>query len=181
MAARAALPSSARVVSTSFDGVGDGETMADPVAVHGVVATRPRHVIPEVGAPVATFRLVTGPRFAVCALAVCAEDGMGADPGADPGGDGSRYAQGNWYTVIATHRLAESVGACVAHGDPLVVAGRLRVRDWAGEPEGVTAEIDADAIGHDLAWGRSVFTRRVDGAALVAHREVRGVPTGAEP
>ncbi len=146
--------------------------MADPVAVHGVVATRPRHVIPEVGAPVTTFRLVTGPR-----VEVCAEDGLSADPGRD----GSRDAGGNWYTVIATHRLAVSVAACVARGDPLVVAGRLRVRDWAGEPDGVTAEIDADAIGHDLAWGRSVFTRRVDGAALVAHREVRGVPTGAEP
>ncbi|MCI0155313.1 single-stranded DNA-binding protein [Leifsonia shinshuensis] len=138
--------------------------MADPVAVRGVVATRPRHVIPQVGAAVTTFRLVTGPRLE-----------------ADADADGPPDAQDNWYTVTATHRLAVSVAACVARGDPVVVAGRLRVRDWAGEPEGVTAEIDADAIGHDLAWGRSVFTRRIDGATPVAHREVRGVPTGTEP
>lgn len=130
--------------------------MADPVAVSGVVATSPRHVIPEAGAPVTTFRLVT-------------RSGTGSGSAA------------NWYTVSATHQLAVSAAACVARGDPVVVSGRLRVRDWQGEPEGVTAEIEAHAIGHDLAWGRSVFTRNVTALPLVARDDVRGDPTGAEP
>lgn len=131
-----------------------GETMTDAVAVRGVVATRPRHVTPEAGAPVTIFRLVTGH---------------------------GRSAEHNWYTVTATHQLAVSAAGCVARGDPLVVSGRLRVRDWEGEPEGVTAEIEADAIGHDLSWGSSVFTRFVAHAPLVEHEEVRGDPTAREP
>lgn len=138
--------------------------MADPVAVHGVVATRPRHAIPEAGAPITTFRLVTG-----------------SGPAASAGPVGTNDAEANWYTVTATGELAESAAACVARGDPVVVSGRLRVRDWQGEPKGVTAEIEAVAIGHDLSWGRSVFTRRVAGARLVAHAEVRGDPTGVAP
>ncbi|WP_295120964.1 single-stranded DNA-binding protein [uncultured Leifsonia sp.] len=132
--------------------------MADAVAVRGVVATRPRHVVPEVGAPVTTFRLVTRP------------DGV-------EGTDGRH----NWYTVTATHRLALSAAACVARGDPVVVAGRLRVRDWEGEPVGVTAEIEAQAIGHDLAWGNSVFTRFVEEAALTRHGPSRGEHAAAGP
>lgn len=138
--------------------------MTDPVAVRGVVATRPRHVIPEVGAPITTFRLVTGP-----SLVTGANSAM------------TRHGQHNWYTVTATHQLALSAAACVAWGDPLVVAGRLRVRDWEGEPQGVTAEIEAHAIGHDLTWGRSVFTRSVADAQLVELDDVCGVPTAAEP
>jgi single-strand DNA-binding protein len=138
--------------------------MTDPVAVRGVVATTPRHVIPEVGAPITTFRLVTGesPLVAAC-------------------GDASDDGRHNWYTVTAAGPLASSAAACVDRGDPLVVSGRLRVREWQGEPEGVTAEIEAFAIGHDLTWGRCVFTRYVVDAQLVARGEVRGGPTGAAP
>lgn len=135
--------------------------MGDEVAVRGVVATSPRHVIPEVGAPVTSFRLITG-----------------------RGHDGDR----NWYTITATHELALSAAACVALGDPVVVAGMLRVRDWTGETAGVTAEIEAHAIGHDLNWGRSVFTRSVAAlplgghiSLLRQHGDVRGVPTAAWP
>lgn len=134
-------------------------TIADAVAVRGVVATSPRHVVPEVGAPVTTFRLVTGPAAAE-----------------------ARDGRHNWYTVTATHRLALSAAVCVARGDPIVVAGRLRVRDWEGEPVGVTVEIEAHAIGHDLAWGRSVFTRFVEEAALTGHDPSRGDRTaGGDP
>lgn len=33
--------------------------MTESVAVRGVAATQPRHLVPEAGAPVTTFRLVT--------------------------------------------------------------------------------------------------------------------------
>jgi len=42
------------------------------------------------------------------------------------------------------------------------------VRDWtSGDRAGTTVEIDADALGHDLAWGTTVYTRSV--ASTLAH------------
>jgi single-strand DNA-binding protein len=138
--------------------------MTDAVAVRGVVATSPRHLVPEAGAPITTFRLVTG-------------EGVVEETGATE----RRCGERNWYTVTATHQLALSAAACVARGDPLVVSGRLRVRDWQGELQGVTAEIEAQAIGHDLSWGSSVFTRFVAHAHHDADEGVRGDRTGREP
>jgi len=44
----------------------------------------------------------------------------------------------------------------------VLVAGKLRIRDWEnGEKSGTTVDIEADAVGHDLAWGSTVFTRTV--------------------
>lgn len=130
--------------------------MSDPVTVRGVVATRPRHVVPQPGRPITSFRLVAA--------------GTSDWRGHGVRGPGDE----NWFTVIAFHELAVSTAACVARGDPLVVTGRLRVRDWEGEPPGVTVEIEAEAIGHDLAWGRSVFTRSIRESALAERRDDRG-------
>ena len=64
-------------------------------------------------------------------------------------------------------QLAINVVGSIAKGQRIVVVGRLRVRDWEnGDRAGTTVEIDADALGHDLAWGSAVFTRSV--AAMVA-------------
>lgn len=124
--------------------------MTETVAVRGTVATSPRHVVPEAGAPITSFRLVTA-----------------ASSGAISGGTASdRAAQCNWFTVTAFDDLAVHAAECIARGDPLVVTGRLCVRDWEGEQLGVTVEIEAAAIGHDLAWGRSEFTRSVAGVEL---------------
>ena len=52
----------------------------------------------------------------------------------------------------------------------MIVTGRLRVRDWATDDKrGTNVEIDADAVGHDLSWGTTVFTRST--AAAVAEAE----------
>jgi single-strand DNA-binding protein len=61
-----------------------------------------------------------------------------------------------------------NVVGSVNKGQRVVVSGKLRVRDWeSGDRAGTTVEIDADALGHDLAWGTSVFTRSV--ASTVAN------------
>jgi len=74
----------------------------------------------------------------------------------------------NWYTVTAFRQLAINVVGSVNKGQRVVVTGKLRVRDWeSGDRAGTTVEIDADALGHDLAWGTSVFTRSV--ASTVAN------------
>jgi single-strand DNA-binding protein len=58
--------------------------------------------------------------------------------------------------------LAINASTSVSKGDRILVAGRLRVRDWDnGERAGTSVEIEAESIGHDLAWGSAVFTRTV--------------------
>ena len=45
-------------------------------------------------------------------------------------------------------------------GDRVLVTGRLRLRDWdTGTKRGTAVEIDAEAIGHDLLWGTSTFSK----------------------
>ncbi|GAA2122670.1 hypothetical protein GCM10009759_73270 [Kitasatospora saccharophila] len=69
-----------------------------------------------------------------------------------------------WVTVVAWRRLAVNLVSSVSKGDPLLVSGRLRVREW--EQEGsrrVEVEIDARSVGHDLARGTSAFRRGLGG------------------
>jgi single-strand DNA-binding protein len=68
----------------------------------------------------------------------------------------------NWYTITAFKQLAINVAASINKGDRIFVQGVLRVRDWDnGERSGTSVEIEAEAMGHDLTWGNSIFTRTV--------------------
>ncbi|MET9696206.1 single-stranded DNA-binding protein [Streptomyces sp. NPDC006529] len=68
----------------------------------------------------------------------------------------------SFYTVWARRALAANLAGSVASGEPLVVHGRLRVRDEEGDGKRYfSAEIDAVAIGHDLNRGTSAFRRIV--------------------
>jgi len=71
----------------------------------------------------------------------------------------------NWYTITAFRQLALNSNASVEKGQRVLVTGRLKIRDWEnGERTGTTVEIEAEAIGHDLAWGTAAFTRSVSTA-----------------
>ncbi|MFW6693641.1 single-stranded DNA-binding protein [Streptomyces sp. MAR4 CNX-425] len=77
----------------------------------------------------------------------------------------------NFFTVWAWRQLAENVAASVSIGEPLLVRGRLRVREY--EKEGARVldpTIDATAVGHDLGWGTAAF-----------HRMSRLKPSFADP
>ncbi|MFE0375836.1 single-stranded DNA-binding protein [Streptomyces inhibens] len=81
----------------------------------------------------------------------------------------------SFYTVRSWRGLADNVAASVAVGEPLVVQGRLRLREGEqpaerGGQRWFSAEVDAVAIGHDLSRGTAAF-RRVTRAAR----------TGADP
>lgn len=66
----------------------------------------------------------------------------------------------SFYTVCAWRNLGANLTASVNIGDPLVVHGRLRVRDEAKDGQRRTfVDIDALSIGHDLTWGTSAFKR----------------------
>ena len=66
-----------------------------------------------------------------------------------------------WYRVKAWRRLAEHVAASLRRGDPVVGHGRLTAHLWR-RPDGVAVtryEVVATSVGHDLAHGRSSFSR----------------------
>ena len=69
----------------------------------------------------------------------------------------------SFYTVIARRELAANVSMSLRKGDPIVVTGRLRVRQWSTDDgkRGISTEITAISIGHDLARGTTEFTRVV--------------------
>lgn len=67
----------------------------------------------------------------------------------------------NWYAVSAFGKLAEHAKASLHRGDPVIVVGRLRQKEWeANGKKGIDIELTADAIGHDLRRGTSAFVRR---------------------
>ncbi|GAA1604134.1 hypothetical protein GCM10009828_033750 [Actinoplanes couchii] len=88
--------------------------------------------------------------------------------------------------VTAWRRLAEGVASSIAVGDPVVVYGRIFTRDWVDDDNKnrVSYEMEALAVGHDLARGRSRFFRNkpvpqstIEGADTES--VVRGEPTDA--
>ncbi|MBT2404850.1 MULTISPECIES: single-stranded DNA-binding protein [unclassified Streptomyces] len=70
----------------------------------------------------------------------------------------------SFYTVWAHRTLAVNLAGSVSVGEPLVVHGRLRVREDPPDGDGnrwFSANIDAIAIGHDLNRGTAAFRRVV--------------------
>ncbi len=122
--------------------------MSDTITVGGMIATEPKHVVTREDLRITSFRLASQQRRYDRA------QGKWVD------------AETNWFTVTAFRGLAENAEASLRKGDRVIVRGRLRVRGWtSGEKSGTTVEIEADAIGHDLAWGKSEFHRVPRGAA----------------
>ena len=118
--------------------------MSESVSVTGLVATTPRHIVTQDGLPITSFRLASSTRR--------------FDRSQNKWIDGET----NWYTITAFKTLAVNSAGSVNKGDRIMVQGILRVRDWDnGERSGTSVEVEADAIGHDLTWGNSVFTRTV--------------------
>ncbi|MFE7526798.1 single-stranded DNA-binding protein [Kitasatospora sp. NPDC057542] len=63
-----------------------------------------------------------------------------------------------WVAVTAWRALAVNLIGSLAKGDPVLVSGRLRVREWMdGEVKRSRAEIDARSVGHDLTRGTTAF------------------------
>ena len=69
--------------------------------------------------------------------------------------------EANWFSVVCFREMAANVKASIEKGHRVVVTGRLKIRDWSrNDRSGTSVEIEADAIGHDLFWGRTAFTPR---------------------
>ncbi|MEV0220286.1 single-stranded DNA-binding protein [Streptomyces sp. NPDC050704] len=75
----------------------------------------------------------------------------------------------NFFTVWANRALATNVQGSVSVGDPLVVRGRLKIRSEQRDGQSRTdVDIEASAIGHDLARGTAAFRRAYKGEAATA-------------
>ena len=113
------------------------------VTVVGWAASTPREIVGD-GVPYTSFRVATTPRWF--------DNRQGA------------WTDGRteWISVKAFRDVAFNVAASIRKGDPVLVQGRLRTEEWAGEngPR-TTLVVDAHALGHDLTKGRASFARSV--------------------
>jgi single-strand DNA-binding protein len=109
----------------------------------GNVASDVRFVALDSGVHRARFRLASTPRR------LDRDTGQWTD------------ATTSYVTVTCWRTLADNVASALNKGDPVVVVGRASVRDWErDERKGSTLEIDASAIGPDLARVPAVTLRR---------------------
>lgn len=71
-----------------------------------------------------------------------------------------------WYTVKVWRQVAVHVAHSLHKGEPVVVTGRLSTDEWAS-PEGprTTLVLEATALGHDLVFGQTIFSRVASPAA----------------
>ncbi|MGN2362305.1 single-stranded DNA-binding protein [Streptomyces luridiscabiei] len=68
----------------------------------------------------------------------------------------------SFYTVWAWRTLAANLAGSVGIGEPLVVHGRLKVRDEERDGGRRTfVDVEAVAVGHDLSRGTAAFRRVV--------------------
>lgn len=108
----------------------------------GNIATEIRSTRSRDGVPIASFRIAsTTRRF---------ERGKGwAD------------ADTIFVTVVCWRQLAEHAASSFSKGEPVIVTGRLRMRQWSAEDgrSGTAVELEAVAAGHDLSRGIAAFTR----------------------
>jgi single-strand DNA-binding protein len=95
-----------------------------------------------------------------------------------------------YLSVSAWRALGENCALSLAKGQPVVVVGKLRQREYEQDGRTVVVhEVEAERVGHDLTRGQAVFTRSrrgpqtADLAAAPAHvgDELRtGVVAGQE-
>jgi single-strand DNA-binding protein len=126
--------------------------MSDTITVTGIVATTPRHLVTSSGLAITSFRLASSQRRFDRVKQTWVD------------------AETNWYTVSSFRQLAHNVVHSVQKGEHVVVAGRLRIRPWENaDRNGTSVEVEADTVGHDLAWCSTVYTRSPPSAAAASH------------
>ena len=104
--------------------------------------------------------------------------------------------EATFLTVNCWRSLGENVSQSVKRGDAVIVTGRLRVREWSSEERnGISVEIEASSVGHDLNRGVSSFHKvkrgvapasgqwdeKTDHDALAALADEAGVTAALDP
>ncbi|MFI7034642.1 single-stranded DNA-binding protein [Microbispora rosea] len=67
-----------------------------------------------------------------------------------------------YYTVRCYRGLADNVQQSIRRGHPVVVYGKLRIKQFERDGEQrFWAEIEASSVGHDLKWGIATFEKPI--------------------
>ncbi|MFI6323326.1 single-stranded DNA-binding protein [Nonomuraea sp. NPDC050556] len=112
------------------------------VTLTGRVAAEPRQHTFGDGARVTSLRVLTNHRY------FDKKTGMWAD------GDTVCFVVRCW------RALADNVAQSIQVGHPVVVSGRLRIREFGQEGDRrFAAEVEASSVGHDLRWGVGAFSK----------------------
>ncbi|MEU7750105.1 single-stranded DNA-binding protein [Nonomuraea sp. NPDC049158] len=112
------------------------------ITLTGNVAAEPRQYSFDDGARVTSLRVLTTHRY--------------FDKRTGQWADGERVC----FAVRCWRALGDNVAKSVQVGQPVVVSGKLRIREFG--PEGdrrFMPEIEASSVGHDLRWGTGVFAK----------------------
>lgn len=121
------------------------------ITLTGNVAAEPRLYSFDDGTRVTSLRVLTSHRY--------------FDRKTGQWTDGERVC----FTVRCWRALGDNVAQSIQPGQPVVVSGRLRIREFG--PEGdrrFMPEIEASAVGHDLRWGTGVFTKPERGGGVTS-------------
>ena len=114
------------------------------VTLVGFVATEPKvHYVNNGKTPVANMRIGSTVRK------VDRETGEWRD------------GETSFYSVTCWRNLARNAATCLHKGEPVIVAGKMRVNQWqdkAGQPR-TEVVVEADTIGFDLSRGVAQFSR----------------------
>jgi single-strand DNA-binding protein len=137
------------------------------ISLSGYVATQPFVKETRTGIPAISMRVAWTPRR--------------QDPVT---GEWSDLAT-SFCTVTAYRRLAENAAACLRKGDPVVVRGRVTVREFEDKNghQRSAMEVDAISFGHDLSRGVAVFHRVRPHTGMTANEYLEsgtGGPAGAD-
>ena len=67
----------------------------------------------------------------------------------------------SFLTVQCYRKVAEHASVCLRRGDPVVVRGTLRIREYVdqGGQRRIAVEVQADSIGHDMSRGISTYSK----------------------
>lgn len=113
------------------------------ISLSGYVATQPFFRETRTGIPSLTMRVAWTPRR----LDRVTGEWVDADT--------------SFLSVACYRKLAENAATCLRKGDPVVVRGRVSVRDFEDKNglQRTTVEVDATSVGHDLSRGVAQFQR----------------------
>ncbi|MFI6296968.1 single-stranded DNA-binding protein [Nonomuraea sp. NPDC050790] len=121
------------------------------ITLTGNVASEPRQYTFEDGVRVTSLRVLTSHRY------FDKKTGQWAD------GEKVCFAVRCWRT------LADNVAQSIRVGHPVVVSGKLRIREFGAEDDRrFMAEVEASSVGHDLRWGTGQFTKPERGTSIVS-------------
>lgn len=114
------------------------------LTVHGRLVNNPQLRTTKSRRPFTTFRVATNGRHPV------------------PGNPGT-YEDGptSYLAVTAFGDLGANAFRSLSQGQPVVLTGVLRVREFQREDgsPGMSADVRATSVGHDLTWGTTDFTK----------------------